>query len=258
MRAPSPSSQGDPLLAEHVPALRPAERRGLALGVLGAILAGAAGQTAGLAALAPRGGRGHTVRQRLREWSYAGAERATPWGTTLEVSPCCAPLLRWVLTWWRGEPLPLALAVTTRGARWGGSAIGVLERGCAIPVAWHGTPGPGRGPGRPARQRLRHRLAPAVPPSLPVLVLTDQGLGRPRLCRGLAVARIGGGLRCCAGGPRRPAPRGDSPAAQPARWGPDRGTPGSGRAPPARIARCAAKARWWWSGSTGTTTPGGF
>ena len=185
MRAPSPSYQVEPLLAEHLPALRPAERRGLALWVLGTILAGSACQNAVLAALEPRGGRWHTLRQQLREWTYAGPERAAPCGTSLDVDGCFVWLLRWVLTWWRSETVPLAIDVTTLGSRWVVIAICVLYRGCAIPVAWHVKPGPGRGPWMPEIQRLLHRLAPAVPPHLTVLVLTDQGLWSPRLWRSI-------------------------------------------------------------------------
>ena len=75
MRVPGSSYQVEPLLSEHLPTLRPAERRGLALWVLGAILAGSACQNAVLAALEPRGLPWHATRQRLREWTYAGPER---------------------------------------------------------------------------------------------------------------------------------------------------------------------------------------
>ena len=81
--------------------------------MVGTILAHSACQSAVLAALAPLGCAPHATRQRLREWTYAGAERAAPCATTLEVTACFAPLLRWVLRWWQGESLPLAIDTTS-------------------------------------------------------------------------------------------------------------------------------------------------
>lgn len=183
MRAPCPSYQVAPLLEEHLPELRPAQRRGLALWVLGAILAGSACQNAVVAALEPWGYARHATRQRLREWTYAGPERAAPCATTLVVDGCFVWLLRWVVRWWTSETLPLAIDATSLGSRWVVLAVCVLYRGCAIPVAWHLTPGPGRGPWiAPLRALLTH-LAPAVPATMTVLVLTDRGLWSPRLWR---------------------------------------------------------------------------
>jgi hypothetical protein len=170
-------------LAEHLPALRPAERRGLGLWVLGTILAGSACQTAVLAAVEPRGGRWHARRQQLREWTYEGRERAAPCGTTLDVAGCFVWLLRWVVSWWRSDTLPLAIDVTSLGTRWVVIAVCVLSRGGAIPVAWHVKPGPGRGEWMPPRLEVLERLAPAVPPTLTVLVLTDRGRWSPRWWR---------------------------------------------------------------------------
>lgn len=185
MRVPAPCYQLDAALAEHLPELRPAQRSGLALWVLGAIVAGSACQNAVLAALAPLGYAHHATRQRLREWTYDGRERAAPCATTLEVTGCFAPLLRWVLTWWQGETLPLAIDATTLGQRWVVLAVCVLYRGTAIPVAWHVLPGPGRGSWlAPALALLAH-LAPAVPPTMTVLVLTDGGLWSPQIWRRL-------------------------------------------------------------------------
>lgn len=185
MRARRPSYQVEPLLEAHLPHLRPAERRGLALWVLGTILAGSACQNAVAAALEPRGRRWHALRQQLREWTYAGSERAAPCATTLEVATCFAPLLRWVLSWWHGETLPLAIDATSLGKRWVVIAICVLYRGCAIPVAWHVKPGPGRGEWITPLQAMLAALATAVPQAMTVLVVTDRGLWSPRLWRSI-------------------------------------------------------------------------
>src|SRR3954469_4063361 len=41
-----------------------------------------------------------TLRQRLREWTYEQAAKKGRRRTQVEVRPCFAPLLLWVLTYW--------------------------------------------------------------------------------------------------------------------------------------------------------------
>jgi hypothetical protein len=185
VRVPAPCYQLEADLAVHFGHWRPAQRRGLALWVVGTMLAHSACQNAVLAALAPLGCPWHATRQRLREWTYAGAERAAPCATTLEVSACFAPLLDWVLAWWTGDTVPLAIDATSLGKRWVVLSISVLYRGCAIPVAWHVMPGPGRGKWIPPVQAMLAQLASAVPATMTVLVLTDRGLWSPRLWRSI-------------------------------------------------------------------------
>ena len=83
-------------LAERLPHLRPPQRRGLALWVLGAVLAQSACQSAVLAALLVHG-RYHALRQRLRDWLLDGTDKACPCAAQVEAGACFAPLLRWVL-----------------------------------------------------------------------------------------------------------------------------------------------------------------
>src|ERR687884_1663095 len=78
------------VLAERLPELRLPQRRGLALWVLGAILARRACQSAVLAALLPWAPY-HALRQRLREWLLDGVDKAAPCATRLEVEACFAP-----------------------------------------------------------------------------------------------------------------------------------------------------------------------
>lgn len=185
MAVPAPCSQLVPDLEHRLPHLRPAQRAGLAVWVLGAIVAGSACQNAVLAALEPLGYARHATRQRLREWTYDGADRLAPCATTLEVEGCFVWLLRWVLSWWNGDTVPLAIDATALGQRWVVLSISVLYRGCAIPVAWHVKPGPGRGQWIPPLQTMLAVLAPAVPAPMTVLVLTDRGLWSPRLWRSI-------------------------------------------------------------------------
>jgi hypothetical protein len=167
-------------LAEHLPLLRPAQRRGLALWVYGTVLAGSACQSAVIAALLALGG-WHGLRQHLREWTYDGADKAAPCAVQLEVAACFAPLLRWVLAWWRGDELALALDATAHGDRVVALVVSVLYRGTALPVAWHILPANQPGAWLPHCLRLLRLLRPAVPASMTVLVLADRGLWSPRL-----------------------------------------------------------------------------
>src|SRR3954467_4681249 len=102
-------------LAEHLPHLRGPQRRGLALWVLGAVLAQSACQAAVLAALLPWAPY-HALRQRLREWLLDGADKACPCAAQVDVERCFAPLLRWVLAWWQGRVRPAAGCRRRRGS----------------------------------------------------------------------------------------------------------------------------------------------
>ena len=142
------------------PRLRPAQRRGPALWVYGAVMAGSACQAAVIAALLPLGRTGHALRQRLREWLYDGADKAAPCAVELDVAACFAPLLRWVLAWWRGDGLPLAIDATALGDRWSS-----LTSACSTGAAPSRSPGtscrqPARAPGCRRSCRCCGRLAP--------------------------------------------------------------------------------------------------
>ncbi len=183
MRLPRECYQLDDVLAVHFPTLRPAQRCGLALWVYGTIVAHSACQTAILTALGPVVGVGarHAVRQRLREWLYAGADKAAPCATTLDVPSCFAPLLRWVLAWWHGTEVALALDATYLSDRLVVLSVSLLYRGTAIPVAWHVTAANRPGGWRDPALALLDWLAPAVPSDMTVLVMADRGLWSPHV-----------------------------------------------------------------------------
>jgi hypothetical protein len=171
------------LTEQFLPQLRPAQQRGLALWVAGMLEAKSGCEAAILSALEPLGVPVHALRARLREWLYDGGDRAAPCGTRLEVETCFAPLLGWVVRWWVGDTLPLAIDATSLRERQVVLAISVLYRSSAIPVAWVVLPDQGKGAWLPHLERLLRLLAPAVPPTLRVVVMTDQGLWSPRLWR---------------------------------------------------------------------------
>ena len=180
MRFPAGYYQLEAAITTHLPPLRPAQRRGLALWVSGALPAHSACQHAVTAALEAYGP-WHAVRQRLRAWCYDGADKAAPCRAQVGVGACFAPLLGWVLSWWRGDRLALAVDATSQGDQLTARVVSVLYRGAAIPVAWHLLPANQPGAWMPHLLRLLRRLRPAVPPGLTVLVLADQGLWSPRL-----------------------------------------------------------------------------
>ena len=135
MRLPRECYQMKQVIETHLPNLTQPQLTGLAWWVCGAILAGSACQNAVASALSPWG-RWNNLRQYLREWLYDGSDRARPCQTELDVSLSFAPLLRWVLAWWRSGRLALAVDPTLKGDDTTAIVISVLYRGCAIPVAW--------------------------------------------------------------------------------------------------------------------------
>lgn len=183
MRFPPGSYQIAQAIGMYLSHLRPAQRRGLVLWVCGTVLAHSACQHAVLAAL--RVGHPpaswHALRQRLREWCADGADKAAPCTTQVEVRHCFAPLLRWVLAWWQGDALALAVDATLLRDQVAVLVVSVLYRGTAIPVAWHALPANQHGTWLGPLLRLLRWLRPAVPPGMTVLVLADRGLWSPRL-----------------------------------------------------------------------------
>src|SRR3954447_4012528 len=118
-----------------------------------------------------------------------GADKACPCAAQVDVERCLAPLPRWVLAWWQGRELALAVDATAHRGDVVALAVSVLCRGSAIPVAWAVLPGNAPGAWMGPILRLLRRSRPAVPPGWTVLVLADRGLGSPRLWR--RIRRLG-------------------------------------------------------------------
>ena len=161
----------------HLPHLSKPQATVLALWSLGMVLARSCALTAVSAFLAPWLGRKeHTVRQQLREFCYeAAAKRGTDRGA-LRVETCFVPLLAWVVSWWQGTQLALALDATTLGTRFTVLALSVVYRGCAIPVAWIVLPATAKHAWRREWLRMLRQVRRAVPRSWTVIVLADRGL----------------------------------------------------------------------------------
>jgi len=195
-------------VAARLPHLSGPEATVLALWSFGMVLARSCGRTAVGAVLAAGLGRGEgALRQRLREFCYAAADKRGAKRRELAVEGCFAPLLGWVLAWWAGTQLALALDATYLGDRFAVLAVSVLYRGCAIPVAWAVLPANRARAWRREWLRLLRRLGPAVPAGWTVVVLADRGLYARWLFR--RIVRLGWHplLRVNAGGTFRPAGR---------------------------------------------------
>ena len=179
----------------------------------GAILAGSACQNAVASARSPWGS-WNSLRQYLREWLYDGSDRARPCQTELDVSICFAPLLRWVLCWWRSDRLALAIDPTLKGDQTTAIVISVLYRSCAIPVAWRIHRATQKGSWTDPTVELLRELAPAVPREMTVIVLCDRGIASPKLWQQIRAQGWHPGMRyrknitfCADGGKRLPAQR---------------------------------------------------
>lgn len=181
MRSPSGWYQLVAPLADHLPALRPAQHRGLAAWVYGTIQATSGCESAVLRELLTDGGRWEAWRARLREFLCDGAEKAAPCQTELAVAACFAPLLAWVLELWQGQTLPLAIDATLDQDRLTALVVSVLYRGSAIPVAWQILPANVPGAWVPEIVTLVEALAPVVPAAWQVVVMVDRGLWSPTL-----------------------------------------------------------------------------
>jgi hypothetical protein len=172
-------SQWHTIVSTHMPHLSRAHAHGLALWSYGMVLAQSCGITtvaALLAALLDH--KESTLRQRLREWCYDAQHKRGAQRQQLDVTPCFAALLRWVLSWWPAdEPrLVLAMDATTLGQRFTVLAVSVVYRGCAIPVAWQIVVACRKGAWRPHWVALFDHLQHSVPAHWTVLVLADRGL----------------------------------------------------------------------------------
>src|SRR6516162_9892259 len=95
---------------------------------------------------------------------------------TVQVETCFPVLLGWVVSWWQGTQLALAIDATALGTRFVVLAVSVVYRGCAIPVAWVVLPANPKHAWRREWLRLLRRLRPALPRHWTVIVLADRGL----------------------------------------------------------------------------------
>lgn len=189
----------------HLPHLSRPQAAVLALWSLGMVVARSCALTAVAQLLATWQERKfNSVRQQLREFCYEAEAKRGAKRQTLEVEGCFASLLGWVLNWWEGHQLALALDATALGARFVVLTVSVVYRGCAIPVAWTVLAGNTKHAWRGEWLRMLRELRPAIPPTMTVIVLADRGLYARWLYR--RIVRLGWHplLRINTGGTFRP------------------------------------------------------
>src|SRR5215467_13587628 len=124
-------------IMHHLPHLSKPQATVLALWSFGMVLARSCALTA-VSHLLAKGmkRKEQTVRQQLREWYYDTPRKRGPKRQALHVETCFPVLLGWVVSWWQGTQLALAIDATALGTRFVVLAVSVVYRGCAIPVAW--------------------------------------------------------------------------------------------------------------------------
>ena len=242
-----PVYQWTSIVTTHFPHLSKPQARVLALWSLGMVLARSCALSAVSGLLAQWLDRkANTMRQQLREFCYEAPAKRGAGRQEVVVETCFTPLLAWVLSWWEGHQLAVALDATTLGQRFVVLALSVLYRGCAIPVAWTILPAGKKHAWRPEWLRMLRQVRTAVPRRFFVIVLADRGLYARWLYR--RIVRLGWHplLRVNLGGSFRPAA---SARYQPLRsFVPQPGTQwvGSGTAfvGPRRRLNCTLLARW--------------
>ncbi len=194
------------VLTTQMPQLSKPQVRVLALWSVGMILARLCALSAVSQFLA-RGLERHpnSMRQQLRDFCYEAQAKRGPPRQELQVETCFAPLLAWVLRWWEGHHLALALDATTLGPRFVVLVISVLYRGCAIPVAWTVLPADQKHAWRGEWLRMLRQVRAAMLRRFFVIVLTDRGLYARWLFQ--RIVRLGWHplLRINGGGTFRPA-----------------------------------------------------
>ena len=235
------------VVTKHLPRLSKPQATVLALWSLGMVLAHSCALTAVSLFLAKGLERKpNSVRQQLREFCYEAQAKCGGPRQEVKVESCFAPLLAWVLRWWDGNQLALAVDATTLGQRFVVLVVSVVYRGSAIPVAWTVLPATEKHAWRGEWLRMLGQVRAVVPRRYFVIVLADRGLYARWLFQ--CLVRLGWHplLRVNTGGTFRPA---KSAHYQPLREVvPTPGTQwvGTGTAfqGPRRRLNCALLARW--------------
>lgn len=165
-------------IQQNLPAVTGPQAKVLAEYSLGIVQSGSAGLSSVAFVLAQWLGQPFaTVRERLRDWYRDALMKSGRQRRQLQVQPCFAGLLRWILRFWPQQaPLALALDATTLSDRFVVLSISVLLCSIALPVAWRILPAGQKQPWEPIWIELLQALRGAVPPAKRVIVLADRGL----------------------------------------------------------------------------------
>lgn len=185
------------IVAENLPHLSKPQAVVLALFSFGMVLAKSCGLTSVVIMLARLLSiskdtvrqKENTLRQRLREWCYDAKDKKGQNRKELNVESCFPFLLRWIISWWQGKQLALALDATNLSDIFVVLAVSVVYRGCAIPVAWKVIKANEKQAWRKELLRMLRLLGPGIPDDMTVIVLVDRGLYATWLFR--RIVRLG-------------------------------------------------------------------
>ncbi|MFS0520197.1 endonuclease, partial [Nostoc sp. UIC 10607] len=125
----------------------------------------------------------NTVRQRLKEWYQEAEAKRGKKRSSLDVSSCFAPLMRWVISLLPRNinQIALALDATSISDKFVVLSMNILLAGCGIPIAWCVVKATEPGSWKPHWQKLIEKLQNAIPCSFDVIVTADRGLYAPWL-----------------------------------------------------------------------------
>ena len=113
-------------IMQHLSPLSKPQATVLALWSFGMVLARSCALTAVRHMLAKGMKRkAQTVRQQRRAWDDDTPRQRGPKRQARPVETCLAPLLGWVVSWWQGTQVALAIDATTLGQRFVGLAVRV-------------------------------------------------------------------------------------------------------------------------------------
>jgi hypothetical protein len=120
----------------------------------------------------------NTVGQRLKEWYQEAEAKTGKKRSTLDVSSCFAPLMRWVISLLPRniEQIALALDATNISDKFVVLSLNIMLAGCGIPMAWCVVKASEPGSWNPHWQKLIKKLHDAIPSSFEVIVTADRGL----------------------------------------------------------------------------------
>jgi hypothetical protein len=169
------------MVTEQLPLLTKPQATVLALLSFGMVLVKSCALTSvGLTLAALLKVKENTIRQRLREWCYNQEDKKGLKRNQLHVESCFPFLLGWIINWWNGNQLAVAVDATTLKDVFTVLAVSVVYRGCAIPIAWTMLEGNKKKAWTEEWLRMLALLKPGIPEDMTVIVMTDRGLFRHR------------------------------------------------------------------------------
>jgi hypothetical protein len=192
-------------VAEHLPHLSKSQATVLALWSFGmAIVKSCALTTVNLFLASLLKVKENTMRQRLREWCYDSKDKRGSKRVDIDIQSCFPFLMSWIMDWWQGTQVAIALDATTLSLCFTVLSISVVYRGCSIPVAWTITKGNAKGEWNKHWLRMLGLIRHSIPSHYTVIVLTDRGLYSPKLFRHIRNIGWHPFMRINAGGTFRP------------------------------------------------------